>query len=180
MHYWRQRANILVPAPAVGDEVTQSRLAKAVLLGQGSGWLRKGRLRTELGTAEGLDVLGKAGEARGGASEGAGAGEGVVRGEATPTTVRPGPGTLLSLARSRGYSALGEMFNATQLAGVASAAGYHAAQYQFTIETEHDAITQIMRLLDAKRPVIAPYGAETNAKTSDVETSAQHWVIIPA
>ena len=69
----------------------------------------------------------------------------------TPPSKTAPEGSLLSLAQFRGYTALGEMFNATQLAGVASAAGYRAAVHRGAV------LNDIRRLLEDGRPLLAPF-----------------------
>jgi len=72
----------------------------------------------------------------------------------------PAPrGSLLDLARSRGYSALGEMFNATMLASVAVAVG----GYKATVHHEAT-LSDVRRLLEAGRPVLAPFDVDSSGE----------------
>jgi hypothetical protein len=142
--------------PQVGDEVLGSPIASHLL----SLNRRRGTPAKDSDAADG-DVAAVV------AADGPVAGDGVA-GVAAP------PGSLLGLAQSRGYSALGEMFNATMLAAVAAAVGgYKAAVYLDAT------FSDVRRLLEAGRPVLVPFDVDTNGEPKlDGEGESAHYAVI--
>jgi hypothetical protein len=88
------------------------------------------------------------------------------------TALSPPPGSLLGVAVSRGYSALGEMFNASQLGAVAAALGYRAAVHA------NGSLATLRALLAAGRPVLVPFDAEGSGEPGEAWGERAHYAVV--
>ena len=148
------------PTPPVGDEASGSPLAGALLAAlpseaPSSAFRGGNSLSLEDATADDATVTVDA------------------AGDAAPGSPQPGrapPGSLLALARSRGYSALGEMFNATQLGCVACAAGYRAALHPLTL-------ANLRALLARGRPALVAFDAGPDGEPARAGGERAHYAV---
>lgn len=79
---------------------------------------------------------------------------------------------LLDVARTRGYTAEGEMFHAVQLAALAREFGYEALVHEdFTLET-------LLEALEKKRPCLAGFDVDDEGNPGQFEGLNAHWAVI--
>jgi hypothetical protein len=96
-----------------------------------------------------------------------------LRGAGKQFTVAPtDPRLLLTIAKDAGFTALGEMFTASQLATVAETVGYQA------ITHEQATLDVLYRVLDAGHPAIVGFDVDRNGDPTDAGGDHAHYAVI--
>jgi hypothetical protein len=79
---------------------------------------------------------------------------------------------ILDVAKKSGYTALGEMFTASQLAQTAKHFGYDATTH------EHATIDELYKVLDAGHPAIVGFDVDYNGNPADYGGDRAHYAVI--
>jgi hypothetical protein len=79
---------------------------------------------------------------------------------------------ILDVAQRAGFTALGEMFTARQLAATAEAFGYRATTH------EHATLDDLYRVLDAGHPAIVAFDVDMNGDPADHGGERAHYAVI--
>jgi hypothetical protein len=82
------------------------------------------------------------------------------------------PRLLLQVARDAGFTALGEMFTASQLATVATTFGYEAVTHS------NATLERLYRVLDAGHPAIVGFDVDRNGDPTDAGGDHAHYAVI--